>query len=239
MNYTFEWLQAHSEANLAIILVTLGFIVFWFTGQSERLLNRFKAVYGEARGQAAHIFTKRIVGVVGFGIIPAVVLIGIEGFALSNYGVKWSVSTEAWLWTLGLSAVIIALLSRSTRKPHHLQQYPEIRSMTSSRTIVWSALSWMAYLLAYELMFRGFLLFACVRAFGVWPAIIINTSIYALVHVPKSAQEGIGAIPLGLLLCYITLRTESIFVAVVVHWVLSLANEWFSLKFGSNETVQR
>ena len=50
-------------------------------------------------------------------------------------------------------------------------------------------------------------------------------------HVPKGAKEGIGAIPLGLLLCMITFRTETIWVAMIVHFVLSLANEWYSLKY--------
>jgi membrane protease YdiL (CAAX protease family) len=232
MEHSFTWPESSAEANLTIILVTIGFIVFWFTGKSAGLLNRLIQVHGADKGQERHVFIKRIIGMLAFGVIPAMVLLLVMGFSWADYGVTPSFSMEVLYWILGLTIIIIFMTSRSTRAADNLEQYPEIRRHGWTKKLVfWSALSWMGYLVAYELMFRGFLLFSCVRAFGVWPAIIINTSIYALVHVPKNAKEGIGAIPLGLLLCVITLQTGSIWVALIVHWVLSLANEWFSLKY--------
>lgn len=231
MEYSFSWPPETEEANLIIILVTIGFILFWFTGKSARLLENQVGKYGPERGQERHVFIKRLVGIVSFGLFPALVLIGYQGMRWSDYGIKPQFGASEFFWIAGLSVVIILMTSRSTRAADNLEQYPEIRTQIwSKKLLIWSALSWMGYLVAYELMFRGFLLFSCVRAFGVWPAIIINTSIYALVHVPKNAKEGIGAIPLGLLLCVITLKTGNLWVALVVHWVLSLANEWFSLK---------
>lgn len=232
MEYSFSWHPETEEANLSIILVTIGFILFWFTGKSARLLENQVGKYGPERGQERHVFIKRLVGMVAFGLIPASVLIGYQGMCWSDYGIKPQLGASEFFWIAGLSVVIILMTSRSTRAADNLEQYPEIRTrMWSKKLLIWSALSWMGYLVAYELMFRGFLLFSCVRAFGVWPAIIINTSIYALVHVPKNAKEGIGAIPLGLLLCVITLQTGNLWVALIVHWVLSLANEWFSLRY--------
>ena len=230
MDFPLFWSPETEEANLVIILVTIGFIAFWFTGKSERLLRQQIGLHGAERGQARHIFIKRIVGMLSFGVVPALVLFATQGLTWADYGVSALLTPAVFYWTLGLSAVILLMTARSTRQPDNLAQYPEIRTLQWSRSLlIWSALSWMGYLIAYELMFRGFLLFSCARAFGAWPAIIINTSIYALVHVPKGAKEGIGAIPLGLLLCIITLQTHTIWVALLVHWVLSLANEWFSL----------
>ncbi len=232
MDYPLNWLPAQEEANLAIILATAGFIAFWFTGQSERLLQRLVERHGTDRGQARHIFVKRIVGMAAFGVVPGLVLFGTQPYSWADYGVAAKFPAEALYWTLGLSVVLIFMTSRSTRQPDNLNQYPEIRATVwSRRLLVWSALSWIGYLIAYELLFRGFLLFSCARAFGAWPAVVINTAIYALVHVPKGAKEGIGAIPLGLLLCIITFRTETIWVAMIVHFVLSLANEWYSVKY--------
>lgn len=240
MEYPLIWPSNSAEALWAIILVTLGFIVFWFTGKSEYLLCDQVKRYGQEAGQARHIFIKRIVGMLFFGLIPAFVLFVSFGRTWADYGVALKFSPAVWYWTLGLSAILIFMSSRSTRTKDHLEQYPEIRTIHwSRRLLIWSALSWMGYLVAYELMFRGFLLFSCARAFGAWPAIVINTAIYALVHVPKSAKEGIGAIPLGLLLCLITLETQTIWVALLVHWVLSLANEWFSLKYQPDMRVIR
>ncbi len=225
-------IQPISEADYAIILTTLGFILFWFTGKSERLLQRQVERHGPETGQARHIHFKRMVGMLCFGVIPALILFGTQEISLADYGVAAKFPPAFFYWTLGLGAVVIFLTSRSARQPDNLAQYPEIRRLPWSRsTLLWSALSWVGYLVAYELLFRGFLLFSCVRAFGDLSAIVINTAIYALVHVPKGAKEGIGAIPLGVLLCWITLQTETIWVAVLVHIFLALSNEWFSLKY--------
>ncbi|MBK8969186.1 MAG: CPBP family intramembrane metalloprotease [Lewinellaceae bacterium] len=225
-------LRTNLEADYAIALTTIGFIIFWFTGQSERLLQRLIGKYGAENGQARFIYLKRVVGMLCFGLIPALVLLTGQPFTWADYGVAAKFPPAFFYWTISLSAVVIFMTSRSARQPDNLAHYPEIRRLPWSRsTLIWSALSWVGYLIAYELLFRGFLLFSCVRAYGETSAIVINTAIYALVHVPKGPKEGIGAIPLGILLCFITLQTETIWVAVLVHVVLALSNEWFSLKY--------
>lgn len=93
-----------------------------------------------------------------------------------------------------------------------------------------NAFTWIAYLFGYELMFRGLLLFTTVEFMGAWPAIILNTALYALVHIPKNLEETIGAVPLGLLLCLITLSTGTFWVAFGVHVCLALSNFFFSLR---------
>lgn len=232
MNFPFDWTAADSEANWTIILVTIAFLAWWFTGKSDALLQHLTKRYGPEQGQMRQVFIKRIVGMVMFGLVPALILFNTQPYGWADYGVAAKFPPAVFYWTLGLSAIIIPLMFRSSQKPDNLAQYPEVRVKVWSRSLViWSTLSWMGYLFAYELMFRGFLLFACARAFGAVPALIINTAIYSLVHVPKSSREGIGAIPLGLLLCYITFQTETIWVALVVHWVLALFNEWCSLKY--------
>jgi membrane protease YdiL (CAAX protease family) len=88
-------------------------------------------------------------------------------------------------------------------------------------------------------MFRGVLLFACERAMGVELAITINVAIYAFFHIHKGLREAIGAIPLGVVLCLLTLKTGTIWISFFVHVVLSLSNEWFSLKYHPKIRVLR
>lgn len=232
MSYTLEWPWTDEEANLSIIFTTIAFLAWWLTGQSKKLLDQQVRKFGQEKGQARTVYIKRFVGMLGFGILPALVLFNTQPVTWADYGVVSKFSPAVLYWTLGLSAILIFTIARATKKPPSLAQYPEIRTSTWNRALlIWSALSWMGYLLAYELMFRGFLLFSCARAFGAWPAIVINTAIYSLVHVPKNAREGLGAIPFGILLCVLTFQTGSIWIAVLVHWVMALANEWFSLKY--------
>jgi membrane protease YdiL (CAAX protease family) len=89
--------------------------------------------------------------------------------------------------------------------------------------------SWIAYLLAYEFLFRGFLFFAALPVLGLFFAIVLNTIIYALVHLYKGFKEVIWSVPLGILLCYLTYLTGTIWVAVFTHIILALSGEWFSV----------
>ncbi|RME04338.1 MAG: CPBP family intramembrane metalloprotease, partial [Bacteroidetes bacterium] len=97
--------------------------------------------------------------------------------------------------------------------------------------VVASAVTWVLYLLAYEFMFRGWLFFTCLDAMGPELAIVVNVSLYALVHVPKGFNETVGAIPLGALLCWLTMQTGTIWIAFLVHSIMALSNEWFSMYY--------
>ncbi|TNE62704.1 MAG: CPBP family intramembrane metalloprotease [Bacteroidetes bacterium] len=238
MDQVINLQDLREEVNYALIWGTLGFLAFWFTGQSPQLLRYFINRFGQHAGQAAQVYLKRLVGIIGFGLLPGIILVSDAEMDWADYGVVPHITPVEWYWMAGLGALVIFMTSRSTRQADNLRQYPEIRQLPwNTRLLVWSALSWVGYLIAYELYFRGFLLFSCTRAFNPATAVVVNTVIYSLVHVPKGAKEGIGAIPLGILLCYITLDTGSIIVPVVVHIILALSNEWFSLKYRLEATT--
>jgi membrane protease YdiL (CAAX protease family) len=93
---------------------------------------------------------------------------------------------------------------------------------------------WFLYLFAYELLFRGTLLFILASVIGPWPAVGVNVALYTAVHVPKGRQEAVGALPLGFLLCLITLSTGSIVVAVLAHAAIAIANGLFALHYRSD-----
>ncbi len=109
--------------------------------------------------------------------------------------------------------------------------YPQIRDNPwTIKTVVINAGSWLAYLIAYEFLFRGLVLFTLYSALGFWPAIVITTSLYVLVHIPKGLKESIGAIPFGLVLGLITLEAGSIWPAFFIHAILALSTDHFALR---------
>ena len=240
MNEFPLWSDTFGEANLAIISVTAAFLAWWVTGKSPALSAFLCNAYGRESGLARQIYMKRTVGMLGFGMLPLVLMYVFYGRSGADYGLALRFPPAFWYWAIGLSAVLAALSIKNAGHPEHLEQYPEIRTRVWSKSLLaGSMLSWMGYLLAYEVMFRGVLLFSCSRAWDVPTAVIINTVIYSLTHLPKSLKEGIGAIPLGILMCYITLQTGAIWAAVLAHWTLSLVNEWYSLKYHPEIALQK
>ena len=97
-------------------------------------------------------------------------------------------------------------------------------------------LGWFIYLFGYELLFRGILLFPLVAAIGVWPAIGVNIALYSATHIPKGVEETIGAVPLGLVLCILTLLSGNIWIAFLVHVLMAWTNTFTALHFNPEMT---
>jgi membrane protease YdiL (CAAX protease family) len=120
-----------------------------------------------------------------------------------------------------------------------LSRYPQIRvKKWTLSLLILSGISWMVYLFAYEYLLRGVFLYSCAEELGIIAAIIINVSIYSLVHLPKGAKETIGAIPMGILLCILTLHFGTIWAAFWIHCSLALSNEWFSIRYHPEMKIQ-
>ena len=234
-----SWQQDYLEPILAMALVTIGFSIYHFVSISEQLKIKFSNRYGEERGNTKFLWMTRYLGTMTIGIIPAVILMLIVNKTPEDYGFAFKNHLTSLAWIGGLACIIIPMNFFNSKKEKNLAFYPNVREKVWTKQMVaTNAFSWMAYLFGYELMFRGLLLFATVPLMGEWPAIILNAAFYALVHVPKNLEETVGAVPLGVILCLITLTTGTIWVAFFVHITLALSNFFFSLKHHPEMTVQ-
>jgi membrane protease YdiL (CAAX protease family) len=235
MNEAYFLSSDHLDAGVAVLSATIGFILFWMVVSSPTLIPYLAKNRSQVDAQETKIHLQRLVGVTVFGVIPAILFIGVLGRSWASFGVVSRFSMEDLWWTLGLSALAIPIAYSGARKEEGKRFYPEIRRPEwGARTLFLSAIGWVSYTIAYELLFRGFLVFSCYRVMGIGPAIAVNIAIYALAHVPKRMTEGIGSLVFGVILCFITLQSGCVWVAVLVHIVLALSNEWFSLKLHPN-----
>lgn len=231
MTHSLEWQDKDFAFSTCMLAVALGFMFYYFLSKSSGLKGKFTSKFGEEEGQVRWVVFERLLGVVFFGVVPSViVLVQFQG-KFGHSGLSADFDMDSLYWILGLSPIIILLSYLNRKKADNLAMYPQIRKKEwNLQLLLLSAFSWTAYLLAYEFMFRGYLLFVSVAYLGVWPAIALNVAIYALVHVPKGPMEAFGAVPLGILLGIITIQTGTIWVAFVVHVVMALSNEWLSIQ---------
>lgn len=230
MNYSFSWDPSFLEPVVTIGVTLFGLVAYWVTITNKSLESKFFRSLGEKKGMIEWIMFWRYAGVFYYAIVPAVVVFLLFPHNLAFYGVSFVNLFEALLWTLGFSVVIIFMQSKSARQPDNVEQYPQMRVNDWTVGLIFkNSFGWFIYLLTYEFLYRGILLFGLIEAFGVWPAIMVNTIIYSLAHVPKGNREAIAAIPFGIILCYLTIRTETIWIAVFVHLALALSNDYFAL----------
>ncbi len=214
----------------ALACVTLGFVAYWFISQSVFLEKIFEKKYQPREKAIYWVVFQRFVGAFFLGIFPIIVMSFGAKFFPNQYGDVLPTSSNTWWWILGLSALILPLNYFNAKKTDNLEMYPQIRAKEwTISTFLWEYGTWVLYLYAYELLFRGILLFAIWRATQmVWLSIAVNVAIYAIAHIPKGQKEAIGAIPLGAVLSYLTLAEGNIWIAVIVHIVLALSNSFFS-----------
>ena len=169
------------------------------------------------------------------GILPTILcLVFLPKLTLADLGLTFIYKTAQFsiFWISGLSILIIPLVYFSAKKPKNLVNYPQIRAKVWTKKMIFiNALGWFLYLFGYEFLFRGILLIPLIEPLGMWPAIAINIALYSATHIPKGLDETVGAIPLGFVLCLLTISSGTIWIAFIVHVVMAWTNTFTALKF--------
>lgn len=237
------WDESDLVTSLPIILSLVFFTTYWFVAKSEMIKGKFYAKYDNDEASFRHILFTKFFGFVSMGIIPLVFcLILLKNYRFQQYGFVYNPDTTvtSLACILGLSALVIPLVYFSAKKPKNLLNYPQIRSKVWTRKMMfYNALGWFFYLLGYEMLFRGVLLIPLVDSIGVWPAIAVNIALYSATHIPKGLDETVGAIPLGLVLCLLTLSTGTIWVALLVHVAMAWTNSFTAIKHHPEMIIQK
>jgi membrane protease YdiL (CAAX protease family) len=235
LHISFDWQKTDLHIILPLMSTLIGFILFWFTSKSEKFKDKFYKKNEYDLACIKHITFNRIIGFFSMGVFPTVLcFVFIPEYTFRDYGLVINPKTTLYSigWILGLSILAIPLTYNSARKSKNLINYPQIRAKIWNRnTVIINAVTWVVYLTGYEFLFRGILLFPIAHALGVWPAITINIAMYAATHIPKGLEETIGAILLGLVLCILTLASETIWIALFVHIIIAYTNCFTALKF--------
>ena len=228
----FAWQPDDFTTVLVIGLLTVGFVTYWFLAESPALRRRATYQKNQATASMHWVVWQKVLGFLFLGAIPLAVVLLTLPYTVVDYGLGFRNTSASLIWVFGLACVILPLNINAAQRPQNLAYYPMIRAECWSwKLVLVNAVATSAYLFAYELLFRGILLSVCVATLGVWPAIAINVALYSTTHLPKGPAETIGAIPFGVLVCYITLTTGTIWVAVVVHIILSLSNDYLSVHY--------
>ena len=207
------------EFIVAILWAVSGFAAYYFLGHKK-----------SASGTVREILAQRGWGVIFLGLASLLIIVLAWKEEAVSFGLGFAFLLHPPLWSYMVIPLVITASYFISSSPANLAIYPQIRiEVWSRKIVVLSALSWIAFLVAYEFFFRGFLLFASLEVLDPWAAIALNCSLYGFAHFNKGPGETFGAIIVGVLLCYLTIHTGNIWSAVVIHSVMALSNEWFSL----------
>ncbi len=116
------------------------------------------------------------------------------------------------------------------------QKYPHLSSARDSWNIfIIYELGMLLYMIGWEFLWRGFMLFGLEKKFGFY-SIFIQMIPFVILHNGKPFIETLGAIPGGIALGWLALRTRSFYYCVVVHIGVMYSIDLISvIRFRTNE----
>lgn len=173
----------------------------------------------------------------GFVVVPGLVIHFWLRMPMRSFGLSWP--TRAHLLPyLGLFALVLPLLVLASLRPEFRAYYPFYRRAGDSLfdLLFWEALYAFQFF-CVEFFFRGFLLtgsFARLGSLSVFAAMLP----YCMVHFTKPVLEVLGAIPAGIVLGVLALRTGSIWGGVLLHVAVAWTMDALALAQGAGLRVQ-
>jgi membrane protease YdiL (CAAX protease family) len=104
--------------------------------------------------------------------------------------------------------------------PEFGQQYPMFGAEGGWQAVTRHLTLYLVFYGCWEFFFRGFLLFGLRGTMTDWNAVLIQTTISALLHIGKPTAEIYGSIIGGIIWGILAIRTKSLWGIIVLHWLL-------------------
>lgn len=212
---------------LGIGLATTAYFLYWYLPVPVRLKTRPSTFMPEK--QVNSVVLRRVYGVLFLGIIPAWIILRFTQVTPEKFGMIFSFNKQSLLWLLLLLILSGIPVYLSRKSSANLNAHPQfmIKKWTHSLVIV-NTISWFGFLAAYELLFRGILFLSIMDYWDFWPVLVLNVSIYSLVHFPKGRRETLASLPFGFILCLLTYYTQSVWPAIILHLFVALFNDFIT-----------
>ncbi len=180
---------------------------------------------------------------IGILFIPLLTIFFVFREDPSKFGFQLGESRHVWLATtvmlVGMVAILIPISSRQDFQTY----YPIFRQFESfydgdyfnrsdTVALIYGWASYGLYLFCWEFFFRGYLLFGLARTIK-WPAIIIQSIAFGILHWGKVPIEVASSFVAGFILGAVALRAKSFLPCFVLHWAVSIALDVLVLVRGS------
>ena len=221
--------------NLQLALIICGTLICYYLYYYISVSATLKRIVYSKKStwtcKMAHFLAKKAMGFFILGIIPFTLYLLLIDKNLIDFGcnIQSFVSNFKLILVLSLIILLILFINQKLNSGNNSLQIKITQWNLSS--FLFNAFGWTIYLIAYEFLFRGILLYACYEELGFWTAIAINISIYSAIHMVHGKQQAIGALFFGFIACYFTLKMQTLLIPIFMHLTLSLGSDFFSLRF--------
>ena len=223
------------RSNIVLVSIPVLLAIFTYFGSNDFARRRLFAAetYSDLRGFAYHHLGAFLV--LGLGSM----LLGAKlGFRPRELGL----GIGDWRFGLKFCAIVIPLLVvpvtfLGSRSADVLREYPVSKeALQSGRAFAIHVAFYLLYYAGWETFFRGYSLFGLIERFGKWGAILVQVIPSTVIHTSivsagKPFAETLGAVPVGILLGWLTVRTRSIWYPFAIHAAIGvLTDTWIFIR---------
>jgi uncharacterized protein len=171
-----------------------------------------------------------------FFILPFLIIRFFFREKLSSYGLQVGDYKVGLKITLILILIMLPLIWIASASSSFANVYPHLPSARESwQILIIYEIGLLIYMLAWEFVWRGYILFGLYEKFGFY-SIFIQMIPFVILHNGKPMLETFGSILAGLALGILALRTKSIFYCVIAHMSVMFSIDLIStLRFRADD----
>lgn len=170
-----------------------------------------------------------IIGLFYF-LIPLIGIGVLRGKSHDHFGLQIGISLKDYRLYLGIIVLMLPLVYLGSRNPAFQKTYPFYTPEKGNlfpMLFYWECIYFLQFVFV-EFFFRGFLIHGLKKNLG-FSVIFISMIPYTAIHFGKPLGETLGAIPAGLVLGAISLKTRSIYPGIAIHYTIGLTMDLFAL----------
>lgn len=226
------------DKKTSIIFLSIAFLqtVSWYFGSRtffRKNLSSFFSNENISEVEFIYWFTSDFTL---FFVIPLLIILLIFKEKPRDFGLSFGDKKIGFSISIIAIGIMLPILWIASSSSDFLIAYPHLISARNSWQIFFIyEIGMLAYLFAWEFIWRGFTLFGLYEKFGN-AAIYIQMIPFVILHNGKPPLETFGAIAGGILLGFIALRTKSFLYCFFIHAGVMFSIDLFSvLRFNSRE----
>jgi membrane protease YdiL (CAAX protease family) len=166
-----------------------------------------------------------------YGIVPLIIIKFVFKDKFSNYGLSIKGALKDYKIYLLLIGIMLPIVITASFTESFQHKYPFYKLQEGEglfpRFFIWECL-YLLQFFAVEFFFRGFLLYGNKQRFGFY-SILVMTIPYCMIHFGKPLPETLAAIVAGLVLGVLSLKSNSIWLGVAIHFSVAITMDFCSL----------
>lgn len=175
-------------------------------------------------------------------VMPLLLALATRGSFNERYGFQLG----DWRAGLTITALFLAIMLPATWVASTLNAFKGIYPLAGNSAYMIhlgggkTELSWklfltyeaayFSYFIAWEFLFRGWMVHGIMPKWGRGPAILVQMMPFAVMHLGKAELETLGSIIAGIALGILSVRTRSFYYGALIHGVVAVWMDWLSSK---------